>query len=261
MKHPERQIFINYNNFSKTEKKIADYVIDNYNNIPFISTAQLATNIGVAESSIIRFTRSLGYSGLKDFKYAIISTSSRQAEEMTLYEDSKNTFEQLMKQYIKINIDNFQNHLDVLDYQLLEKVAYLILESENVYLAGAGQTGKVVEDFHLKLRGIFSHVHLSTTVFEVNQESNHLTLNDLIFAVSNTGISDTPVTLAEFGQKSGAKVVVLTGAKNSPLYELGDYRILVTSTVKNPGTRYFANLLMFRIITDSLFFYLKTIKD
>ena len=43
-------IQLNYNQFTKTEKKIADYVLQNAQDVPFMSITELAEGCGVAEA-------------------------------------------------------------------------------------------------------------------------------------------------------------------------------------------------------------------
>ena len=53
---------------TKTEKIIADYLLDNLNTIGFSSVKEVSLNCGVSDTSIIRFLRELGYEGYTDFK-------------------------------------------------------------------------------------------------------------------------------------------------------------------------------------------------
>ena len=50
---------------SKTHKKIAEYLLSNYESAAFLTSIVLARNCGVSESSVIRFSMMLGYSGLQ----------------------------------------------------------------------------------------------------------------------------------------------------------------------------------------------------
>lgn len=53
---------------SKTERKIANFLLENLNDLPFETAASLAQRINVAEISIGRFCRSIGYSHFKELK-------------------------------------------------------------------------------------------------------------------------------------------------------------------------------------------------
>ena len=56
---------------TKKEKLIADFILDNFAEACFITSTEIAKRIHVSDSSVIRFTRTLGYSGFMEFQRAI----------------------------------------------------------------------------------------------------------------------------------------------------------------------------------------------
>src|SRR5690606_8135858 len=59
------------NQFSKTEKKIADYILTHAELVPTMTTKELAANAKVSEASVIRFAKAIGISSFKAFKIAL----------------------------------------------------------------------------------------------------------------------------------------------------------------------------------------------
>ena len=57
--------------FTKTEKIIADYILDNINTVGFSPLKDVAIACGVSDTSVIRFLRELGYEGYTDFKKSL----------------------------------------------------------------------------------------------------------------------------------------------------------------------------------------------
>src|SRR5512142_1889927 len=53
---------------SAGRKKIAEYMIADGATVSFASLRQLAQNIGVSESSLVRFAQDLGYSGYPELR-------------------------------------------------------------------------------------------------------------------------------------------------------------------------------------------------
>ena len=51
-------------NLTKTEKVIADYILDNINNIGLSTVTDISLKLGVSDTSIIRFIRSVSYTHL-----------------------------------------------------------------------------------------------------------------------------------------------------------------------------------------------------
>ena len=61
-------------NLTKTEKVIADYILDNINNIGLSTVTDISLKLGVSDTSIIRFIRLLGFAGFADFKNTLSDT-------------------------------------------------------------------------------------------------------------------------------------------------------------------------------------------
>ena len=62
------EIQLSYNQFTKTEKKIADYVMKNPTKVMFMSITELSDVCGIAEASVHRFCRKVGAKGYQEFK-------------------------------------------------------------------------------------------------------------------------------------------------------------------------------------------------
>ena len=56
---------------TKKEKLIAEFVLDNFAEACFITSTEIAKRLNISDSSVIRFTRTLGYAGFMDFQKAI----------------------------------------------------------------------------------------------------------------------------------------------------------------------------------------------
>ena len=58
-------------NLTKTQKTIAEFILDNSSEACFMTSTEIAQKLSVSESSVIRFSRSLGFSGFMDFQKAL----------------------------------------------------------------------------------------------------------------------------------------------------------------------------------------------
>jgi DNA-binding MurR/RpiR family transcriptional regulator len=73
---------------TKTERLIAEYILHNYSTVGFMTSTDIAATLGVSDSSIIRLSRSLGYSGFNDLKTEIKSIMSEQLKSGNEFEYS-----------------------------------------------------------------------------------------------------------------------------------------------------------------------------
>ena len=59
---------------TKTQRIIAEYVLDNASEACFMTSTEIALKLGVSESSVIRFSRTIGFDGFMDFQKIILET-------------------------------------------------------------------------------------------------------------------------------------------------------------------------------------------
>ena len=52
-----------YNKFSKGQKKLADFIREDYDKAAFMTAAKMGEEVGVSESTVVRFATHLGYKG------------------------------------------------------------------------------------------------------------------------------------------------------------------------------------------------------
>ena len=57
-----------YQSFSKGQKKLASYILDNYDKAAFLTAAKLGETVGVSESTVVRFAIHLGTKDTRNFR-------------------------------------------------------------------------------------------------------------------------------------------------------------------------------------------------
>ena len=57
-----------YLGFSKGQKKLADFIREEYDKAAFLTAARMGEEVGVSESTVVRFATALGYHGYPDFQ-------------------------------------------------------------------------------------------------------------------------------------------------------------------------------------------------
>ena len=60
-----------YSSMSKGQKILATYITDNFDKAVFLTAAKLGEEVGVSESTVVRFATHLGYRGYPEFQKAL----------------------------------------------------------------------------------------------------------------------------------------------------------------------------------------------
>ena len=88
-----------YPKFSKGQKRLADYIKENYDKAAFLTAAKMGEAVGVSESTVVRFATQLGYKGYPEFQKALgelVRTKLNSIQRMDTNSSSE-IFEQLIR--------------------------------------------------------------------------------------------------------------------------------------------------------------------
>ena len=123
---------------SKSQKKVANYVLDHPNDIALYSAAEFGSKIGISESTVIRFSNSLGFSGYTELQKLVreqffkeSSLTSYQQAKMDIPKDM--SFHKQVMEQDRESILATMNQIDELAYQA---AVQRISNAKSVYVLG-----------------------------------------------------------------------------------------------------------------------------
>ncbi len=134
---------------------------------------------------------------------------------------------EIMKDAINAILENIRNAEDYLDKDEIQNFIDVIVESQNVFVIGAGRSGLAAKAFAMRLMhlGISSYVVGETISPAIND-------NDCIIAISGSGETNTIVSAVKIAKNRGSKVLALTSYPDSTLGKLADAYIFVKGRTK-----------------------------
>ena len=177
--------------FSKGQKRIADYILQNYDKAAFMTASKLGKLSGVSESTVVRFASELGYDGYPSMQRAL--------QEMIR---SRLTSTQRIQA-----ADNLFGGQDVRTSSFVAGYLnfYLHLLSENVTLVQSNAAGEIFEQL---LR---------------------IGPGDVMIAISFPRYSKVTMNTVKFAQDRGATIVAITDNELSPVYQMAEAALLAPS--------------------------------
>jgi RpiR family transcriptional regulator, carbohydrate utilization regulator len=222
------RIKAHYNIFSDSEKKIADYILKNHEDIIEFSSQKLADETGTSPATIVRFCRTLGFKGYTELKYYIereLLSPSPEYLSITR-DDSIGVLKQKILQYNKGVIDETMNLLD--DSQL-DKAVNAIINARHVDIYGEGGSGGgavVAVNIFLQI-GIPCSAY--TDGFLQITSASQLHSTDVAIGISHTGRAINTLDAMKEAKLHGVTTICITGYANSPITKYSDI-ILYTSS-------------------------------
>ena len=152
----KKQIIENFNIFPKKELMVAKYITDNYDNILHMTLKELSAAIGVSEATVVRFAKSLGYTGFYPFRTALKEEAGAVRSPYMLLKQAKTPDDVSLKAYLDNVMCDIRVMFDRIDLGQIEKTARKMLEADTVYLVGVGSDSAVMRHMseYLTLIGI-----------------------------------------------------------------------------------------------------------
>lgn len=133
----------------------------------------------------------------------------------------------IIKEAINEIINSVKKIQSEIDYSAAEKMVELILNSENVFVIGAGRSGLVAKAFAMRL------MHLGISVYVVGETiTPAIRKGDSLIAISGSGETIYVVNAAKIAKKRGSKIISITSYPNSTLGKLSDLTIIIKGRTK-----------------------------
>ena len=185
-----------YYQLTTSEKKLANFVVANGPSAQQMSISEMASECGVAEATISRFCRRLGYSGYSAFKLAIAGVAGRSAPSPLngeiLKEDS---VEDMCSKLASANIDAIIETQSLVRPEDIKKAADAIVAADKVICMGQGSSMLMAQEtahlFSTAFSGFFSLMDSHIQAVTVAQ----LTERDLILYFSYSGSTKELINL------------------------------------------------------------------
>lgn len=215
------KIQTNYNQLTKVEKKVADYILANTEAVLYMSITDLANACEVGETSVYRFCRSMNFQGYQEFKMQLSLYLASEENNEHIKETGK-LEDQVMQSHIQAIEESYQ----LLDYKMLTKTIEMMEESEKVYFFGVGDSLITAQDAWNRFIRVTNKVQL---IPDSHMQSMAMALadeKDLLVLVSYSGATKDIVHIAKQAKESGVKIACITHFKQSPLIAYTDAYLL-----------------------------------
>mgnify|MGYP003498870605 FL=1 len=211
----------NYEQMSKGQKLLADYILKNYDKAVFLTAAKLGKVVGVSESTVVRFATQLGYQGYPGFQKALEELvrnklNSIQRMEVTYGRISQS---EILASVLQSDIEKIKLTLANMDQNAFELAVDTILNAKRIYVVGIRSCAPLANFLSFYLNLIFDnvtsvHTNSSSEIFE---QLIRIGAEDVIIGISFPRYSMRTLNALEFASNRKAKVITLTDSVHSPM--------------------------------------------
>ena len=217
-----------YRKLTKSEKKVADYFIENYKDAINESTQSIAVATDTSPATVIRFVKTLKFDGLQQLKLAIAADMDSQKPDITdEIIHQKDGLSEIVEKNKRNLINSIERLYALMDLKLIEKSVDAIDSAKKVYLFGVGASGIVCYDINYKLSRIGKNVVFNNDIHLQLVNLNFITKEDACVCVSYSGNTKETVLVAEIAKKAGAKTVGICCYGRNELSKICDITLRV----------------------------------
>ena len=209
---------------SKSHQKIADYIEKHYEKAVFLTASALSREVGVSESTVVRFASALGYSGYPELRHTLEETvrhrlTAHQRFDMTadIREDD------VLKTVLKTDMHNIRTTIEEMDQAAFQKAVTMLLSARHIYILGLRSAAPMAQFLGYYLNFIFDNVRVVAAASnDVYEGIVRMGQGDVLIGISFPRYSTRTLEAMRFARRNQAQVLALTDGEMSPLCRESD---------------------------------------
>lgn len=210
-----------YAKMSKGQKKLADYIIENYDKAAFLTAAKLGAVVSVSESTVVRFAMNLGYQGYPDFQKALEEMVRNRLNSIQRMEVAYGRISQseILSTVLQSDAEKIKLTLENIDENAFETAIDILMNARNIYVLGIRSCMPLANFLSFYLNMIFDNVRLihTSSPSEIFEQMIRIGEEDAIIGISFPRYSMRTLKAMEFANNRNAKVITLTDSIHSPM--------------------------------------------
>jgi DNA-binding MurR/RpiR family transcriptional regulator len=220
------RIQVRFKKLSKGQKRIADYILNNYDKVAFMTASSLGDAVEVSESTVVRFANALGYGGYPKLQKALQESIKTKLTTVQRFEMSKelesNT--DIYKKIMSQDVENIQRTVEDLDVDNLRNIADKVHRSRKIYVLGLRSSSVLAQYLGFYLNFEVENVRIIPSgALDAFDQVINLTKDDLLIAITFPRYSNQTIRLVNYAKEKGVPIISITDSVLSPVAPASEY--------------------------------------
>ena len=218
---------------SKGQKQIALFIVSHYERAAYMTAAALGAEVGVSESTVVRFSAELGFSGYPELQAQIRETVRVSLTSVQRIHAANHRMEEkeIPDRILTQDAENVRATLEHIDRETFERAVDMILRAKNIYILGMRSSAVLAQFMSYYFELLFDNVRLIHPAggSEIFEHLMKVREDDVFIAISFPRYTTGIVNATEYASKRGAGVVAITDSFSSPLAAHADVTLTARS--------------------------------
>lgn len=203
--------------FSEKEKMIAKYILAEPEKIIHGTINQVAAEIGLADSTVFRFCKRLGYNGYQDMKIALASEQNNNFTEVHERINKDDDEKTVLEKIFQSNVQTLRDTLEVIDEDSFSLAVEKLMKANHIAFFGFGGSNAVAMDAYHKFIRTGLPVNYQVDSHLQFMTSSQLKKGDIAILISHTGHTKEIIDILEILKEKDIYTIGITGFAESPL--------------------------------------------
>lgn len=240
----------------KSDKRVADVVLDRPSEVVDMTLAKLASAAEVSEPTVVRFCVAIGCEGYRDMRVRLASSLAFARTTSHTAISPEDDFPTIVTKVFDYNLSNLtwaQSHLDT---DAFSQAVTVLSEAHRIEFFGFGASGIVARDAQQKFPLFGVACGAPSDSHQMYMTAKMLEPGDVAVAISNTGHTREILSSMKVAKEAGAVTIGITGAKESPLVHVCDVSLVVetleNTNVYTPTVSRLSHLIVMDILSTAV---------
>ena len=220
----------NMGSFSKGQKLIARFILDDYDKAAFMTASKLGKTVQVSESTDVRFATQLGYDGYPSMQRALQEmirgklTSIQRIQAL----DGELSGSDLVVNVLQRDMEKLRLAIDQTDGAEFNHVVDTITQAKHIYIIGFRSSSFLAGYLNFYFRLIFDNViHVQGGAAGTFDQLFRVGPGDVVVAICFPRYSELAIKAAQYAKDRGATIIGVTDSEMSPVYQIASGALLV----------------------------------
>ena len=241
------------------ELKAACYILEHPDTVLDSPIVKLSNQIGIAESSVIRFCRKLGYSGFSAFKINLAISIHQNAQynldDLTLESNTLDAAQTMEHVFAQTRLA-LEQALQIVSPTEFKRAADLLCATDSISFFGIGASAPVAQDAYYRFSRLDINVSYAVDPYAMLLTTNYIKKNCVVIGISHTGRSKETLRAMQKAREQNAHTICITSYLDSPITKCSDVKLITSAAESNVIHEAITSRITHLSLLDSLYTYL-----
>ncbi len=220
---------------SKGHKKIAAYILQNYDKAAFMTASALGEKVGTSESTVVRFASELGFKGYPELQKELQQLIKSKLTAVQRMEVSQSLIgdNDIVRTVLTGDIELIRETAEQTSKTDFKNAVDAINNAKKIYILGVRSSAALASFLAFYFNLVFDSVVLvdTSSASEMFEQMFRINENDVCIAISFPRYSKQTVNALRFIQDRKATIISITDTADSPMAPYTDHLLVAKSNM------------------------------